>query len=286
MEGNSSSQPDLSKMGDRDLESKNISYRKRKVPDDSFSFQFIEFKKEILGILKDSAKSHNEKIDSINMNVSSIKDQLTEIKNTTQHLIAENANFKVQISSLTNSIDATNEKVKSLENDFQQIKSSTPTAPLAQKAIQTMCNDLIAELQEREERKKNIIIVGIPEPHCEDMSEKRKADREKVHEITSSIYAECPKSDKIIRLGKYDPNKMRPLKVCFASPDVTLSILKNKVNNKDETVKIYSDKTPYEQECMKNLRYELQEREKNGEKNLIIKYIKGIPKIIKSQPKN
>lgn len=55
-----------------------------------------------------------------------------------------------------------------------------------------------------------------------------------------------------------------------------------------ENIKIYSDQTPEQKRYLQIVREELDERLRNGEKDLKIKYFKGIPRItqIKSDQKN
>lgn len=49
---------------------------------------------------------------------------------------------------------------------------------------------------------------------------------------------------------------------------------------------MYSDQTPSQRKLMLNLQKELAHRIQNGEPNLVIKYVKGIPKIMKDESKN
>lgn len=53
-----------------------------------------------------------------------------------------------------------------------------------------------------------------------------------------------------------------------------------------DNVRLFSDQTRQQQEYMKNLRNELRRQIDGGEKDLVIKYVKGIPKIVKQSPKN
>jgi hypothetical protein len=60
---------------------------------------------------------------------------------------------------------------------------------------------------------------------------------------------------------------------------------KNKRINSDlpRSISISDDKTSKQLEYLKNLRTELQLRRDNGEDNITIKYVKGIPSIIESK---
>lgn len=282
--GNTNSQPDLSNITISDHELKNISIRKRKVPEDDFGQQFNDFKKEILDILKDFSKSQTENINLIRQDISSVKEQLIDIKATTNQLVKENNTIKSQIENLTSTVNCTQEKIKCLENDLNTLQTKQTNQPY-HKYPGTSPDELLAEVQDRMERNRNIILAGVLEPHMNDMDKKREYDRSEAMKILRAINPHCPEPEKTIRLGKYGDNKTRPLKVCFSSQDQAKTILKNKSNLKDIKIKIYSDQTPLQQQNILNLREELQQRTDKGEKYLTIKYVKGYPKIVK-QSKN
>lgn len=63
-------------------------------------------------------------------------------------------------------------------------------------------------------------------------------------------------------------------------------ILRSKDNQINPAIKVFSDQTPHQIAKFKNLKDELALRMSNGESNLKIKYIKGMPKIVETQPKN
>lgn len=276
--GSSSSQPDLSKFYKTDSESKNIVLRKRKYSDD-FSHDFAIFKQEIKDILKESANIQNENLKAIKQDIASIKEQFEDIKVKTDLLITENNSFKLQIANLTSDITENKQQIKCVQNDIEILQKNSSISDSTYNAIMT-------EIQDRTERAKNIIIVGLTEENLKDIEKRKETDNSKVIKIISEIYPLCPNPEKIMRLGKYDGKINRPLKVTYRSQDVVKNILKNKSNLKDKTIRFYSDQTPKQREIMINLKNELQKRTENGEQNLTIKYIKGIPKITTYQPKN
>lgn len=146
--------------------------------------------------------------------------------------------------------------------------------------------DIIAEVNERELRSKNIIISGIPEPESLNKVERIKIDKNEVTSVIKQIDNNFPEPERILRLGKYDVKKTRPIKLCFKSQEIAKSILRNRNNIKTENIKIYSDQTPKQQKYLKNLKDELNRRQEKEEKNLIIKYHNGVPQIVKKPSKN
>lgn len=297
--GNSSSQPDLSKVVDIESDSEKVFTRKRKTPEYDFTQHFSEFKYEILNILKESSKNQAENINIISENISSINEKLQDVKTTTEQLVEDNISFKSQILTLKEIVKANENKILSLETEMQQLKINTTndvtvyskaTPEQSSNTQPTLKNtdydDIIVEFQERAERSKNIVIVGINEHHVDNIEERKEIDRCEADKIIKSIYPDCPRPEKIIRLGKYDGKKRRPLKICFPTQETAKTVLRNKVNLKVDGIRIYSDQTPKQQKDMKHLVTELHQRQENGEKNLMIKFIRGIPKIIKQETKN
>jgi len=89
----------------------------------------------------------------------------------------------------------------------------------------------------------------------------------------------------IQRLGKFD-GKIRHLKISLDSASDDFKILGSSRKLKSDQifneVRITSDKTPKQRLYLQNLRKELDKRRSDGESNLTIKYVKGIPSIIYS----
>ncbi|CAH2105001.1 unnamed protein product [Euphydryas editha] len=249
--GNSSSFPDLTNISAVDMDTKNVVVRKRKTPDNDFAHEFNAFKKEILDILKESNRCQLENMNTIGHSISSINEQLKEMKITTEQLISENGLLKSQITTLNNTVKVNEENITLLQTEIKQLKSNARTSQAPERSLvpMTTCDDAITELQERAERN-------------------------------------CPVIKKALRLGKYDAEKTRPLKICFDSHETVKTILRNRSNYKQDGVRFFSDQTPYQQKFLAKLIQELHQREEAGETNLIIKYIKGTPKIVKTQPKN
>lgn len=284
----SSSQPDLSKINE--LYSENMSVRKRKSPDSDFACQFNEFKneikKEIVGILQESSNNQNKNIKTISENISSINEKLQNMKMTTEQLIAENKSLTTQIVTLKGTVKENEEKIASLQTEFNKLKSDSMTPKVIEATSPDTYADVFEEFHDRFERSKNIIIVGVPEKHIENIEERRKTDTYEADKIISAIYPGCPKAERVSRVGKYDAKKTRPLKICFSSQEISKTILRTKANLKTDDIRVYSDQTPQQQKFMRNLRNELEQRKEKGEKDLIIKYIKGTPRIIKEATKN
>jgi hypothetical protein len=145
--------------------------------------------------------------------------------------------------------------------------------------------EVTSEAVERMIRSKNVIIYGVPE--SSGTTEQRQTkDATEIRKIISAITPEAI-PQKIIRIGKPNSPNTRPLKVSLSNDLIAKEVLrnKNKLINSDlsRSISISDDKTPKQLEYLKNLRTELQLRRDNGEDNITIKYMKGIPSIIESK---
>lgn len=91
---------------------------------------------------------------------------------------------------------------------------------------------------------------------------------------------------KVIRVGRMQTGKSRPIKVIFDSKSDIIDIFNNErkllqCNAPLSSINISSDRTRYQREAMKKLREELIQRTSKGEIDLTIKFFNGGPKIIK-----
>lgn len=306
------SQPDLSKLSE-DITDTQVTLRKRKQPDDreckcsdeiklmrnelshitsllenyvgsnslilnQMSQSIVEVKSEI----KDLQTSQEQTRNQISSNVAELSNQIQDIKLASSKISSEHDNFKTQLAQLVTKISNDEDKIKLLETDFKELK----LGPLPTQSNQLSANEqIIREVQERKRRENNIIIVGIPEQNSISTQDRILKDESEVLNITTMIDKNLPKPNKIFRIGKYTPGKTRKIKVCFDKSEPVMLILRSKYKLPDN-VKIFSDQTPAQQKYFMNIKDELTLRMKNGESDLTIKYINGIPNIVKSVPKN
>lgn len=277
------SHPDLSKLKDNDnlIDKPQITLRKRKEPEaDSFMKQeFESFRNEMRSFLTSFSKIQSENTIKMQQDMKEIKDQLDGIKASTDKVMEEQNKLKIELESLKVRCTKNENSIKCLQNDIL----STKSLPTLSQTLEY--ENLLTELQDRTQRQKNIVLIGVPEPAVENKGSRDKHDSTEVLKIIQSLHQSCPAPIKMFRLGKYSPEKNRPIKVCFESEKTVITLLRNKSNVRDN-IKIYPDQTYQQRSYLKHLREDLLQRQANGEKNLSIKYIKGTPKIITLQSKN
>lgn len=306
------SQPDLSKLNIM-AEDSSIKLRKRKHPDKncecshevkeirselarmtSVLEKYVESNQLMMSQMHQSItevktqiteiKSSNEQtVTLIHKNMSEVKAQISEIKSSSSSIIIEQNNIKTHVTHLENKISLGESKIKTLESKFSQKLPQSASF----NAISSSClnEQMIRELKERQEREKNVIIVGLAEQTSPNAEERISNDEAATINITSCVDKDIPKPTKILRIGKFNPGKNRRVKVCYDTPEPAKQLLRNK-GKLPENIKIFSDQTPAQQKYMQDLKEELSRRQEDGEIDLTIKYIHGTPSIIKATSKN
>lgn len=224
---------------------------------------------EIIKSLNDVKTQQNKIITCINNQndkLSNLNKKFDDLLNTVSTLSEENKKLK--------------EKIKTLEDKIEKIEKPATSIGNEQ--------DIISELIDRQLRANNIIIFNLPETTNQDQPQ----DYDKLKNMFNNIMAVNISDFSCARLGKIiqnDNSKPRPLKVILRNSLEALTVLRSQAKLRSSSdwtnIRCASDRTLKQREHMSSLRNELQRRRNNGEDNIIIKYIKGIPNII-CTPKN
>lgn len=289
-------QPDLRQAASSDTENNQITMRKRKQPENDLTDKFEDFESKILAILTSMAQTQNDKLDLIHQDLSLVKNELTEVKSTTKQIVTEQNRISQELLKIEKFKTNVEQKIEDLTKEINTLKvdvansttNITASATTGTSTDFTSYEDMMAEFHERSNREKNVIISGINERNSDNRAERLTHDMNEVVKILELVNPGCNKPIKTIRMGKYDTNKSRPLKVCFASVDEARTILRNKtkITNETNNIKCYYDQTPCQKKIMENTRNELKRRKDAGEQDLTIRFIRGIPKVVQNQSKN
>nr|CAI5825417.1 unnamed protein product [Callosobruchus analis] len=152
----------------------------------------------------------------------------------------------------------------------------------------TQFEEVVEEVNQRNRRKRNLIIFGVDEQNQQEPPQVR-LEREKtfIKNMIQAVDSEVELPDlRPVRLGLFTTGKNRPIKIVLSSEDhVHRLIRKSKVlkthkDYKKKKLSISFDRTPRQLEFYRNLKIELENRKQAGEANLHIKYVKGIPRIV------
>lgn len=89
---------------------------------------------------------------------------------------------------------------------------------------------------------------------------------------------------KTFRLGKYDKNKNRPIKVLLNSPEDAKNVLKNKKTIKVPSIIIFNDQTKMQREYYNDVKQKLNNLILSGDTSKTIKFINDKPTIVIKSP--
>lgn len=145
--------------------------------------------------------------------------------------------------------------------------------------------EILQELNDREKRKRNVIIFGVSEQRNPNVQTRAAQDKQTVTEILETLSVSEVGDIKALRLGKVSQNESpRPLKVVVKDESMVHEIIRKakELRNSDiyKDVRISFDRTPRQIRLHRSVQAQLNERRLAGEDNLKIKYVGGIPKII------
>lgn len=175
--------------------------------------------------------------------------------------------------------------IKKLQEDIQSMKSEYASTP---KPEVNNFEDIVAEINERNKRKRNLIIYGISEHSNGTDEDRAKSDKVKTTDLLKFLVPTMMENEnydiKPIRLGIVKSNRPRPIKVILRNDQMVNNVIQNakklKNNHNFGRVSVAFDRTPKEYSHYVKLKSELQERQNAGEQNLKIKYVNSIAKIV------
>jgi len=234
------------------------------------------------------------KLDNLSSQITAPNDE-SELLQSTDRASSTGATWHSDHQNLCNSISTLSEKINGLcvNNDQLQNQISTTVSSLnigneqAQISSHAPPNpaEVVDEYLNRERRKLNLVIYGIPETTATSAPERQQADLNSFNELVDSEFKiNNFEISKCVRLGKPKNDKPRPLLVTIPDNTIRRQILRNAKNlrnsNTHKRVFISPDLTPQEREANKQLRQELKRRKDAGDTNLIIKN----GKIVSKQP--
>lgn len=206
---------------------------------------------------------------------------ISSINNTNNNLSKLNKKFDdmmKSIATLSEENKVLTEKINLLENKYDSLEKKVSASQIPTEQV------LISEIMDRQSRSCNVIIFNLPEPNKD--SHSSETDNDKLKTIFSAMKSNISKFT-CSRLGKLNSNtliKPRPLKVVLSNSTEVFTVLRSQAILRNSSlwsnIRMASDRTSMQRDFMNNLREQLLKQRDNGENDLIIKYVKGIPSII------
>lgn len=189
----------------------------------------------------------------------------------------------ITLSAVTEVKNLVNELKETFDKRLQQIETVMSTLISSNRSYQNNTENIISESVDRSLRACNLVFYNVPEanPNSSDFSNDVTTIND-ILELCDPKLVVCPES--VSRIGKFDTQKNRPVKVIMKNLNDKMVCLRNKNKllreKKFNKVIVTDDKTPKQLSHLKALREELKDRVDKGEKDLTIKYIQNIPQII------
>ena len=186
------------------------------------------------------------------------KERESKIEEEKGDLKAELIKWKRMNEELKESFDSFEEKMRAKEEEMVR--------RVTERVFENM-----EERDEREKRKRNVIMFNVKESSKEDVKEREKEDIEMCeHVFRDKLGVEGAQVEKAYRLGKRERGKERPLVACLSDVYAKWGVVKRSkelryVQEEEiRNIRIGVDKTKKEREEEALLREELQEKRREG----------------------
>ncbi|CAK1602584.1 unnamed protein product [Parnassius mnemosyne] len=186
--GLASCQPDLAKCDIEVTQQRNTTLRgsKRKQPEETMKLELNDFRKEMMSFLTDFKTSQDENIKKIYEEISSLKEQLCDLKYISDSLSQDQVNIKDTLNAIHSAQQATaatiTEMQISLEFSSKRIDTLQELATSSEEKLKIQSREILEmqvildklsienRRQEQWARQLNVEMVGVPESKNEDLT--------------------------------------------------------------------------------------------------------------------
>lgn len=197
-------------------------------------------------------------------NVADIRKEVNDMKKEVSKVSKHN-------TKLTSEYSLLDKKLTDVEGKINQL--STPT------------ENIITEMNERRRRESNVIALNVKESNKKDGKDRLVDDRNQLSAALPPEIIPNLSNYRIRRLGRPVAGRTRPMLITTPNAAEAMTILKTKSEHAmdgESGIIFKSDLTPAQTSYLKELREELNALHEKGEKDKTIRYINGIPRIVKS----
>lgn len=138
--------------------------------------------------------------------------------------------------------------------------------------------EMLVEWEDRKRRSKNVIMTNVSESVKANKNERIIDEKQKVEKILKDIDIK-ENNFQVFRLGRFEQNRTRLIKVVFTSENDAKQVLINK-KKLPNNVKAFNDQTPKQREYYNSVKKKLNEMIRNGDSTKIIKFVNSVPTIV------
>lgn len=198
---------------------------------------------------------------------------MTSLQSKQSKLQLEMNGLKDEMKDCKIEIVDSQQRIEKTLEEFKQEISDREDSSLhcSMDKVEKLFTDKLEDFEEREKRKNNLIIFGIPESHSLNPESRKKEDLDNVYSIFHrDLDVKSQEVKTLYRLGKKSDSP-RPLKVVMGNEATREEILREARKIRLNTVQINKDFTKTERSEYKRLKKEMLERTEKGEENLVIR---------------
>ena len=192
------------------------------------------------------------------------------------HYYCDKCDIVATINKLKSELDVLKSELEVMKNNQGNVARSDNDNLSAE--------ELITEVEERNRRAYNLILFNLSESDEETDVKRNENDTSRAGQTIFSGEHEKIKIMSCCRLGKYNNEKIRPLRISFENPQYATETLRKYIRK--EKLYLNRDLTRRQQNQCYMIRTEFKNRREQGEDDIILKYSNGIPKIQKVEKKN
>lgn len=201
------------------------------------------------------------------LNASEIRVMELKNKRTLKYHCEDCLKGLLLVPKLLKSIEELKAEVEKLKIDIKNCNTNNDSSQLVPN---TPNEELINEIHDRQKRINNIILFNV---------EHKGSDKEDVKSLFSIIAGKTVEVTKVERIGKPNKNNRRALKVGLSDAKDTYMLTKNRHKLKNTKVYLNLDLTKQQRELESAVKSNLLKKIENGEKDLCIRYVHGVPTI-------
>ncbi|KAG5885297.1 hypothetical protein JTB14_002854 [Gonioctena quinquepunctata] len=231
------------------------------------------FKELLTEFLNPFKKNIEKEFSELKKSTQHISNSVDEQKTNLDKVVCELHQLRVENGKLNKRIEEIEVEIAALESqstENERVRIINQAEATNSSLFQTV--EAISEWEERKKRSKNIIITNISESTKNDKTQRTLDEIDKVQLLDHNV--------KVFRQGKFDPNKIRLVKVIFNTEKDAKQVSFNK-NKLPGSVKVFFDQTMIQREYYKHVKdNKLKEMVEKGDTSKTIKYVNSVPKIV------
>ncbi|KAJ3644178.1 hypothetical protein Zmor_026849 [Zophobas morio] len=175
--------------------------------------------------------------------------------------------------------------IESLKHELEEQINSAKSIINQQPPMSQSFEDVVQEVLERQKRSSNIIVFNVPE-HSKSIPRSKRLNKDKRFVSELSVDHEYDYANfHCQRLGKFNASRITPIKVFLNSEQDVSNIIRKAENlittEQYKDIRLSYDRTPKQLDFYKQLKQEMNDRIRQGETNLKIRYYNGSPRIVR-----